>query len=530
MQNTRFIKKFANPEQQWLVERGAAPTLLAGGINSGKTAGCVMKSLGILTKYKGSRMGVIRRSKTQLMKTTVESWYQWCLPQMYNKGKRNEDTLDLNNGSRVYFIHLDQPNSLDLLAGLELNFAYVSQAEEITEKAWDLLDVRVGRWTSAEIPQEDFDQFGGRERWPWRSQEGTCVPPRYIFAESYVTDEAHWLYTRFAPDSPEREKWDRLGYASKTVFTESNIYAIQANVEAALAKDDDYVRRYVRPVWGNPEGKIFTINPMSMLEPTPALVERILRTMKLHRTLDHGETAATCVLWCATDYDGNIFVYREYYQPDALISFHRQMIYEFSKDDGGRYHSNVADPTIFNKDRGKTANTKPKWSVADDYKDTRIIKEKHTVINWVASQNDEEATRSRMKEYLRVDPTHKHPLTGKYGAPRLYFLKRTPEYPRGCKEVHKQIGAQMRLKSKVGDREVWLDDRDESIVDHAYDSCKYFVVGRPSLGPMIMQQELGPGEIPVAAFEAAQEAGRRRRRLEERQQASSDTSNIGYGE
>lgn len=523
----KHIKKWANEGQQWLFERGAKPTLLVGGINSGKTVGCSLKGIGLLTEYPGSRLAVVRRSYTQLVKTTMETWYQWCLPEFYEKkGSRNESVLNFNNGSRVYFIHLDQPNSLDLLAGLELNFAYVSQVEEISEKAWDLLDVRIGRWTGAKVPPEAIMKAGGIDKWEWKSEDGdVIIPPRYLFAEGYVTDEGHWLYNRFSPDSPERAKWEKLGYESRIVFSEDNTYAVKATVEASLSKDDDYIRRYVRPQWGNPEGKIFKIDPQSILVPTPALVERILRTMKLHRSLDHGEFSPTCCGWHATDYDGNIFTYREYYKGDALVSTHRQNIFELSKEDGGKYHSNLADPTIDSNNRGRTLTSKPTWSVLDEYQDSRIMP-LETVIRWSLSQNDEMATRSRMKEYLRVDANHKNPITGKMGAPHLYFLKKTPDYPNGCDHILREIGSQMRVKSKVGDREVWLDQRDDNIVDHGYDMEKYFVISRPSLGPEIKVETLAPGEMRVADYERASEAQSRfRKKLQQRR----DQSGYGYG-
>jgi hypothetical protein len=448
-------------------------------------------------------------------------------------GKRTEQVLTLNNQSRVYFIHLDQPNSLDLLAGLELNFAYISQMEEISEKAFDLLDVRVGRWTGATIPKSEFDQVGGRKNWPWKSESGDCIPPRYLFGEGYVTDEGHWMYDRFAPESPNREKWAALGYDSKIAYTENNIYAIKETVKTALTKDSDYIRRYVRPEWGNPEGKIFKIDPSSILEPTPWLVERIIRTMKLHRSLDHGESAPTCCLWHGTDFDGNIFTYREYYEPDKLISEHRQNIFELSRLDGTqfsgapvRYHSNLADPTIIRNDRGRTATSDPEWSVSDDYRDTRVMP-KETAIYWTPSENDEMATRSRMKEYLRVDPNHRHPITGQMGAPRLYFLKKTSEYPHGCSKVISEIRNQQRKKSKVGDRDIWLDERDDSIVDHSYDAEKYFVVSRPSLGPMEAEKPLGPGEMRLSDYVAAEAQVRSRKRMMERRLG---VGRYGYGE
>jgi len=51
-------------------------------------------------------------------------------------------------------------------------------------------------------------------------------------------------------------KWASLGYDSKIAYTENNIYAIKATVDAALTKDSDNIRRYVRPEWGNPDGNV----------------------------------------------------------------------------------------------------------------------------------------------------------------------------------------------------------------------------------------------------------------------------------
>lgn len=531
MSAQRVIKKWANDEQQWFVERGAAPTLLAGGINSGKTAGACLKALILLHQYPGSRLAIVRRSQTQLLKTTAETFYQWCLPAMYRPaGKKNETELTLNNGSKVFFVHLDQPNSLDLLAGLELNFGYVSQAEEISEKAWDLLDVRIGRWTGATIPQEMFDAVGGRDNWEWRNEQGDCVPPRYFFAESYVTDEAHFLYDRFAPESPNRAKWAALGYDSRIVWSESNIYAIKQTIQASLNKDDDYIRRYVRPQWGNPEGKIFRVDPLSILEPDTWLIEKIKRTMKLHRAMDYGDFAPTAVGWLATDYDKNIFAYREYYVADELISTHRRAIHDLSMDDFGvdsepRYHSNIADPSIFSVSRGRTALQRPSWSIADEWSDTRMM-ERETAIRWRPAENDEAVTMSRLKEYLRIDPNHHHPVTRQKGAPHLYFIKSTSQYPNGCKNVLKDVRAQTRKRSRAGDREIWLDQRDDTVTDHGYDMLKYFVVGRPPLGDMVELPPLEPGDIRVQQYEAMDEFTRVRKRRDERR---GSTTGTGYG-
>ena len=343
----KVVKDWANHQQAWIYLRGPAPSLLVGGQDSGKTTGCVLKGLTLLQTYAGSRLAIIRRSNVQLQKTVMETWFQWCAPGFYRpQGSFNQNTgvLDFNNGSRVYFLHLDQPDSLDVLAGLDLNFAYVSQVEEISEKAWDLLDVRIGRWTGAQIPQHILDAFpGGPTAWPWRSEEDPeiRVPPRYIFCEGYVTDETHWLFKRFADSDPvegvhehaDRARWRTKSYECKIVNSDENKYGIRAVTEALLSKDQDYVRRYVKPVWGNPEGTLFSISPLSLLEPTPELLNLIKHNMRLYRCMDHGDAAPVCVGWYGADHDGRVFFFREYYQGNLVVSQHRKALFELSTDD-----------------------------------------------------------------------------------------------------------------------------------------------------------------------------------------------------
>lgn len=521
MPDKRRQIKWANDQQQWLFEAGPRPTLLYGGINSGKTAGCVLKALALLTRYEGSRLAVIRRTYSQLLKTTLETWWQWCHPSYYREnGRFNEalGILDLNNGSRVYFLHLDTADSLDVLAGLELNFGYVSQAEELEEEAWDLLDTRVGRWTGATIPAEEFAQFGGEENWPWRSEEGTCVPPRYLFAESYSTDEDHWLYRRFAEQSLERKnKWEALGYQARRVQSTENRFAIQATLDASLGKDEDFVRRYVRAEWGNPEEKMFRLDDASIIDPdsNPGLLNAIRTSMKLHRVMDHGETAPTCCLWYAVDTEGRVFFFREYYAVADLVSSHRKAIYELSLPDSKgvapHYASNLADPHIFDMTRGHSINSGPRWSVASEWEDSKLAP-RETAIFWLAADNNEEASRWRIKAYLHVDQTVMHPITGKRGAPRVYFIRWTPSYPHGCDMTITELRAQRRsVVTQRGDgTKIYGDERDDTVPDHSTDCVRYALLSRPQ--PAEIPQEYtafrvevkdGRSSMPAAALHRA---------------------------
>jgi hypothetical protein len=225
-----------------------------------------------------------------------------------------------------------------------------------------------------------------------------------------------------------------------------------------------------------------------------------------------------------TDHDGNIFVYREYYQPNKVVSDHRLAIFELSRSDIApnspylkpNYRSNVADPSIFNLSRGRTSTSRPQWSVSDEWSDTRIMT-KETAIYWSPApiprseaESYELITRSRMKEYLKVDPNHRHPITGELGAPRIYFLKRTDAYPHGCYHVIKEIRGQRRVK--IGERDgraLYSDERDITVTDHAYDTIKYHVISRPS--PTRIPVKPDPNSINIQEL-MGWTAGRMRRR------------------
>ena len=101
----------------------------------------------LLDKYPNSRGAIIRKQFGQLQKTTLQTLFAVLPSAGYTR--KNEQFVDLRNGSRLYFVHLDTEDSLNVLRGLELNFAFVDQIEELDEDAWDLLEARTGRWSHA---------------------------------------------------------------------------------------------------------------------------------------------------------------------------------------------------------------------------------------------------------------------------------------------------------------------------------------------------------------------------------------------
>lgn len=491
------ILRFASEAQKEAFNYGPYPLMASGGFGAGKTYALCLKAMLLSDLYPNNRGLIARKQVSKLEKTTMKTFFKVCPPEAYLFGARSDQkkSLTLNNGSEILWSQLDDSEILETLRGLEINWFLIDQAEEVSEEIIEVLMRRLGRWDQAQVPQHLIDRelAAGRE-WPWYNKEtGTAIPPTYAMFACNPDHELHWIYRRFHPDSPEwKETYSKQGYKLINFDSTTNIFLPDQNRDQLLQGTREFVARFVHGTWGIPEGQIHKITPHSILHWSPEL-EAILSTCVLGRTLDHGESSPTCCLWWAIDKWGNTYCIREYYKPDTLISDHRTAIHQLSQKKhisyiGGttstelipeRYARELADPSIFNPRTQRGVSV----SVAEEYSEVNESKtDAHTAIWWQRADNNELGTRNRINEFLKLDRDHKHPITGKLGAPRLYFIERTPDYPYGCVEVLRESRSQRRIKVGTQDgKDVFSDERDPSIVDHAYDCLRYWIADLPAL-------------------------------------------------
>jgi len=505
--------------QKTFMEWGPSPILFMGGVGSGKTWIGILKLLYLLDLYPGSRAAIVRQRATQIRSTTLKTLFQLHPVTRFATKNINAGEFTMENGSQIILRHLDKENSIEDLKSLELNFAYIDQMEDVSAIAFDTLCERIGRWSGA------MRRGGYPPDWPHKNRLGQCIPPKYILASAYSPGYDHWITSRWWEQGDRREEFAAKGYKVVVGSTRDNLTLSQDYVDERVARGKEYVERYVDAVvWGANEGLIFDIPDSSILDPTPELLARILRTMRLHRTYDHGDSSPSACAWSATDSDGNIFYYREYQKENQLISEHRRAIYETSCLDTPNqrmppmYYSNYADPKIFTKDRGRTAMSGPNHSVADEWLDRNIM-DGETAIAWRRANNNESVTVNRVKEYLREDPNHRHPITKQKGAPHMYFVRRTSDHPTGIHEMLSQLRSAKRVVvgfNNEGEK-LYGDKRDDKVVDHLTDVNRYFTGSRPALALKPAEADPEPGSIRWKDYqetmEAAEfEAGNRYRR------------------
>jgi hypothetical protein len=477
--------QFSNPNQREFFYARERKQVFSGAFNNGKTYGACLKALVLLLTFANYRIAFGRQTYKDLKITTMETFFKICPPEMVESHNQQDGLTVLKNGSTIYWLHLDNIDE-NTLRGLEINTFIGDQAEEFDEKVYLVLLARVGRWDNAIVPPQLLDRYSN---WPRNSITNKPLAPSYMILLCNPADTFHFIYRKYHPESIDREL--------ETFFIESEWDQALGSAEAyadAVKNDPEWVLKYVRGKWGISSAAIHFLPPSSILAPSEFLLRRIREKGNLFRTLDHGDSAPTCCLWWAA-IEGVYICFREYYVPNRVISYHRQAIAELSR--GEEYENSWADPAIFKK---TAQNFGGRWTVADEYKNSECSA---PVLYLNPADNNEFATRNRINELLQPSNNYVHPITREREAVGIYFIKRSDEYPYGCSEAPRQLIAQKRLVlGSFNGKILYSDDRDEKVVDHAYDCIRYFV---GQVGTQPERQQRAPGRFSFAYYNAVKD-------------------------
>lgn len=442
------------------------------GYGAGKTyVGC-QKLITLMINFPGYRTAVARYNATELKRTTVQTFFKVCPKEFYDSNyggkviEGNPSYVTFINGSRLYWLHSDEFNE-STWRSLEINSVMIDQAEEVPEQVYLTADSRVGRWDAVDVPEWLLQS---RPNWPRNRLTNRPLAPAYMLLLANPPDEGEfsYLFTRYSPESEDYNLYKET-HAFFQWSSRENLALPIENLQTMLTRDSEWVDRFVEGKFTRGGGAIHSIDKSSILTVDEDWVNRnIINRGSLARVLDHGASSPTCCGWYAALKDWH-FAFREYYQPDKVVSYHRKRIAELSGDE--HYNRNLADPAIFKKTLEKFGGF---WTVADEYRDTKIDKDAVPIF-WTPADNNEFATRNRIDELLRIDPDIRHPVTGEFGAPRLYFVKRTADYPFGCQHIIKETSSQKKkLLAEINGKKVYSDEREDSIADHGYDTLRYY--------------------------------------------------------
>lgn len=238
---------FANPQQERFFDSRAPELLYSGAMGAGKSRILCEKARRLALAYPGVTIGVFRKVAASLAATTMRTWQRDVQrPHEMARANRTEGWVEFANGSRVYFMGLDPDPMTGVpskVGSLDLGFAFVDEAVELTESDWVMLKGRLRD-----------------PRAPWHQVAAATNPAM----------PTHWLKRRFTPPTPERE------YLHATPF--DNRFLPGDYLESLRSEDTGsaVAKRLIRGEWAAAEGVIWELPPDQVREPEGREFKRVV--------------------------------------------------------------------------------------------------------------------------------------------------------------------------------------------------------------------------------------------------------------
>lgn len=354
-----------------------------GGYSSGKTLIACLVGIRMCLQYPGITGAVIRNTNPELRNST-KFRFMWLLD-IIDAGKPENEKivessneqygwLKFRNGSMVFFLHTA---SEGLYKGPEFGWFFIDQVEEMEEETVRRITTRL-------------------------RQPG--YPHKGMFAGN--TDKGHnWCY-----------RWFKLGEKKNVELFELNFLDNIVNLDASfvdemLSYSDEWKQINLFGSWDAPGGLV--------IEPTDqCFVDDFWPPDKWPRyiVIDPAEsTGTTAGLAWTNDFDGNYFLWNEYYRDRRLIKDHAAGIRALWQNEERLI---IADPMSWKKHQAIETEF---VTIADRYREHGI--------SAVPATNDMAPALDLIRELSEPDPTHKHPITGESPAPYIYYVvKKLPNF------------------------------------------------------------------------------------------------------
>jgi PBSX family phage terminase large subunit len=288
--------------------------LLVGPAGSGKTRACLEKVHAALLKWPGSRALLIRKTRESLTETALKTYERdvavdGC-PPTSNNLRNVRQSYRYPNGSEFVVGGMDKASKI---MSTEFDLCYVQEATELNENDWELLSTRL---------------------------RNGVMPFQQIIADCNPDAPTHWLRKR-CDDGRTREFISRH---------EDNPRFWDAEAKAPTPQGIPYFKKLdaltgVRKsrlrdgLWVAAEGLVWEFDPaVHLIDRFP-----IPDHWRRYRSIDFGFTNPTTVQWWAVDDDGRLYLYRELYATQTLVSDWAQEINRLS-------HGETIEDTIADHD------------------------------------------------------------------------------------------------------------------------------------------------------------------------------------
>lgn len=345
---------------------GAFEALYGGAAGGGKTDSLLMEGARQIDKktYKGL---LLRRTYPELETSLIMRAFQWY-PSMGGKQKDSGKLWTFPSGATIRFGHIEHDKDVYKYQSAEFDFIGFDELTTFTEFQYLYL----------------FSRCRGTDPNVIRYVRGATNPGNigHVWVKQRFVDNKE-PYKVYKNGSITRAFIPARVWDNPTLLKHDPLY-----IERLKLLPENQQRMLLDGDWNVFEGQYFSEwrEERHVVKPFP-----IPETWYKFRAIDYGRSAPFCCKWYAVDYDGNVWVYREYYEVNKIASMNAQAVADLST--GEKYRYTVADPSIFNK-------THLPESIAD-------VMARYGV-PCIKGGNDRTAGWNSMREYLYWDE-HKDP-------------------------------------------------------------------------------------------------------------------------
>ena len=417
-----------------------------GGYGNAKTTSLCVKALKHLYEYPGSSGALCRNTNVQLDRTTRKEFFKLLGVSAENARKhpdiaywnKQSNYLRLKNGSDLTFIYLDGDRAIENVRSMNLSFAGIDQAEEISSAAFEEFDARI--------------RFGDCPHWV-----GTVGNPA----------GHNWIWRKYY-----RDFINDADFIMWVAATMDNPHLPDDFVPNLLKNhSEDWVKRFVYGSFDVFQGQIYeefneqvhVIDPMSF-DPN----------MIAGWGADFGLVNPSVFLRFAIDYDGNLIVFDEIYNRQKLAPFYAEELRKhgvFNKD--GRQDEIIGDPSVMNI----TATTGT--ALEEEYWDAGIA---------ISPGNKRKRSPGiqRVKAHLRIDWDQPHPYKpGEMGRAGGAYRGKDGEYhdvpgiyfTRNCSHTIEELpNYQWKQLNPNDEGKKNAPEEPLEVDDHCCDALRYFIM------------------------------------------------------
>lgn len=305
--------------------------------NTGKTRAVCEKVIRWLLKCPGSRGLFIRKTRASLTQSVLVTLERDVLPDnpkiypdMHSQLRQTRSSYRFPNGSELICAGADNP---DRIMSTEFDLIAAFEATELLEDDWEKLTTRLrnGRMPFHQAiadcnpgpPSHWLNQRANRPYSIPDALKGVLPPSRVGQKQMTRLNSRH-------EDNPVLWDSDKMTWTDRGAVYMSKLHSLTGARKLRLLSG----------LWAASEGLVYpeydpAIHVLKERFEIPAMWRKI-------RVIDPGFTNAFSCCWYCFDTDSRMYLYREWYRTQMLVSDHAAKIKELSGDE--KYEATIVDP------------------------------------------------------------------------------------------------------------------------------------------------------------------------------------------